>query len=740
MEKNSQAVIPDNIIVVEGDGLNPVPTPEAGDAGKVLGVLNSSGDIGWVEDQGGTLTQVQSDWAENDSSKVSYIDNKPDLSVYATTSAVNTALAGKQDTISDLSEIRAGAAKGDTAVQPATLESYATTSAMNTALAGKQDTISDLSDIRSGAAAGATAVQPSALESYATTSAMNTALAGKQDVINDLATIRSGAALGATAAQPSDLPSSEELVPSASSGDSGKVLTVDAQGNPSWQTPSSVTVDQTYNASSTNAQSGTAVAGAIAGVKQVPASTSSDQNKVLTVNSSGNAVWQNAQTTTYTAGTGVKIDNNEISADLEVVQPCLTFGSDFKFDGATKYSATLSNNTRVSVPYNTACKFTLPGNLPSTVQTGVNGGTLRLQVVDSNGTVVQTLMTQFYSMGFMNIPIPQTFYKDVDIPAISVNNSYLRWQWITTAAIELTISNFDSTAYCFYVPYTGTLALTYPLPASTSADANKVLTVDSNGAAGWQTPASVTVDQTYSASSTNAQSGVAVAQAIASIPSSSYTAGDGIDITSGEISVDFTEVQSALGFSSDFMFENPTQYTSTLDERSVVIPTDMATKFTLPGTLQSLPAVTSDMYLYLQVGSGSTWTTIKSGNCPFQTTVPADFYTNVNIPAGMNGKYIRWLCTYLDDVEFETEQLRIFDFDTTANCFTVPGTGTLALTDPIPFSAQEDSGKVLKVNAFGHAEWGTDGFTTTAGITDIQVVNALPASPVATVLYLLPET
>ena len=740
MEKNSQAVIPDNIIVVEGDGLNPVPTPEAGDAGKVLGVLNSSGDIGWVEDQGGTLTQVQSDWAENDSSKVSYIDNKPDLSVYATTSAVNTALAGKQDTISDLSEIRAGAAKGDTAVQPATLESYATTSAMNTALAGKQDTISDLSDIRSGAAAGATAVQPSALESYATTSAMNTALAGKQDVINDLATIRSGAALGATAAQPSDLPSSDELVPSASSGDSGKVLTVDAQGNPSWQTPSSVTVDQTYNASSTNAQSGTAVAGAIAGVKQVPASTSSDQNKVLTVNSSGNAVWQIAQTTTYTAGTGVKIDNNEISADLEVVQPCLTFGSDFKFDGATKYSATLSNNTRVSVPYNTACKFTLPGNLPSTVQTGVNGGTLRLQVVDSNGTVVQTLMTQFYSMGFMNIPIPQTFYKDVDIPAISVNNSYLRWQWITTAAIELTISNFDSTAYCFYVPYTGTLALTYPLPASTSSDANKVLTVDSNGAAGWQTPASVTVDQTYSASSTNAQSGVAVAQAIASIPSSSYTAGDGIDITSGEISVDFTEVQSALGFSSDFMFENPTQYTSTLDERSVVIPTDMATKFTLPGTLQSLPAVTSDMYLYLQVGSGSTWTTIKSGNCPFQTTVPADFYTNVNIPAGMNGKYIRWLCTYLDDVEFETEQLRIFDFDTTANCFTVPGTGTLALTDPIPFSAQEDSGKVLKVNAFGHAEWGTDGFTTTAGITDIQVVNALPASPVATVLYLLPET
>jgi hypothetical protein len=43
------------------------------------------------------------------------------------------------------------------------------------ALAGKQDTISDLSSIRSGAAAGATAVQPAALE---------TALAQKQDALS----------------------------------------------------------------------------------------------------------------------------------------------------------------------------------------------------------------------------------------------------------------------------------------------------------------------------------------------------------------------------------------------------------------------------------------------------------------------------------------------------------------------------------------------------------------------------
>ena len=80
------------------------------------------------------------------------------------------------------------------------------------------------------------------LSVYATTSAMETALAGKQAVIQDLDTIRAGAAAGATAAQPSDLPSSDELVPSASSGDAGKVLTVDNQGNPGWVTPSAGTV------------------------------------------------------------------------------------------------------------------------------------------------------------------------------------------------------------------------------------------------------------------------------------------------------------------------------------------------------------------------------------------------------------------------------------------------------------------------------------------------------------------
>ena len=180
--------------------------------------------------------QEQADWNESDTTAVDYIKNKPDLSVYATTQAMNTALAGKQDTISDLATIRSGAALGATATQPSDLAAglatkqdtltaganitiqnnvisataepqqqadwaetdtssvqyiqhkpdlsvYATGSELTAGLATKQDVISDLATIRSGAAAGATAVQPADLAPYATTSDMTTALASKQDTL-----------------------------------------------------------------------------------------------------------------------------------------------------------------------------------------------------------------------------------------------------------------------------------------------------------------------------------------------------------------------------------------------------------------------------------------------------------------------------------------------------------------------------------------------------------------------------
>lgn len=80
------------------------------------------------------------------------------------------------------------------------------------------------------------------------------------------------------------------------------------------------TVDQQYNASSANAQSGTAVAGAIAGVKQVPASTSADADKVLTVNSEGVPGWATAQGggggSSVEAGAGLVKSGDTLSVDF----------------------------------------------------------------------------------------------------------------------------------------------------------------------------------------------------------------------------------------------------------------------------------------------------------------------------------------------------------------------------------------------------------------------------------------
>ena len=77
----------------------------------------------------------------------------------------------------------------------------------------------------------------------------------------------------------------------------------------------------------------------------------------------------------------------------------------------------------------------------------------------------------------------------------------------------------------------------------------------------------------------------------------------------------------------------------------------------------------------------------------------------------------------------------------------------------VPTSTSADETKVLTVNASGNPVWATAqggttytagnmislandtvAVSTTAGITDIQLVNALPASPVSTVLYLIPQT
>jgi hypothetical protein len=151
-----------NALPLTGAWVNPmqdVANIKKVSAEELNGLINSSDNGLYYANLGGTtpaLVQVYRDGAkayqwliEPHTGKIYVRDYNTQAATPAWSELVD-AYADKQDTISDLSTIRSGAAAGATAVQPAT---------MNTALAAKQDTISDLSTIRSGAAAGATAYQ-----------------------------------------------------------------------------------------------------------------------------------------------------------------------------------------------------------------------------------------------------------------------------------------------------------------------------------------------------------------------------------------------------------------------------------------------------------------------------------------------------------------------------------------------------------------------------------------------------
>lgn len=95
---------------------------------------------------------LQSEITANNPLSSDLVDDTNATHKFVSASEKNT-WNSKQDTISDLSTIRSGASAGATAVQPAALNDYATTTAMNTALGGKQDALSQaqMAAVNSGA-------------------------------------------------------------------------------------------------------------------------------------------------------------------------------------------------------------------------------------------------------------------------------------------------------------------------------------------------------------------------------------------------------------------------------------------------------------------------------------------------------------------------------------------------------------------------------------------------------------
>ena len=112
-------------------------------------------------------------------------------------SDIRTAISGKQDTISDLSTIRSGAAAGATAVQPASISDMETQTHAAQTYQPKGNYLTSESD---PTVSSAISTHNSSTSAH---SDIRTALANKQPIISDLATIRTGATLGATAVQSS---------------------------------------------------------------------------------------------------------------------------------------------------------------------------------------------------------------------------------------------------------------------------------------------------------------------------------------------------------------------------------------------------------------------------------------------------------------------------------------------------------------------------------------------------------
>lgn len=351
-----------------------VPSTTSSDEGKVLGVTNSTGSLGWVAQ---TPAQVNADWNAA-SGSVAEILNKPSIptvndstvTVKIGSTAVDT-FTTNQSSASDivipeatdsvagamtstdkrkLNGIESGAqanvkpdwnAASGTAAEilnkptiPTVDQTYdgtSTNAQSGTAVASAISGLSfdevpavtssdDGKVLKASYSGGAGSYswdtdsgETNVIEAI-TVNSESTTISSK--TVNIPAATASTSGVGGTSGvmTPSDKEKLDGLVSNvksdwnAASGSAAEIL----------NKPTIPSVDQNYDSSSTNAQSGTAVASAISGIADVPPVGSGDDGKVLKASYSGGAgsySWQpesGGGGTTYTAGDGIDISAQDV--------------------------------------------------------------------------------------------------------------------------------------------------------------------------------------------------------------------------------------------------------------------------------------------------------------------------------------------------------------------------------------------------------------------------------------------
>jgi hypothetical protein len=286
--------------------------------------------------------------------------------------------------------------------------------------------------------------------------------------------------------------------------------TSDLQNDSGFITSSSLpTVDQTYDATSANAQSGTAVAGAIAGVKQVPASTSADADKVLTVSSEGVPGWAPAQGggSTVEAGEGLIKSDDTLSVNI-VHDSLLQIGSTILgYANNGVYPVQTSNLASAYFIRTENDSFSMEwsmSNIPSKAY---------LYIADAANLESASNALKYNDAGFSfditdngdqtisihpsNILLPKAFSRNTATTADGKGS----WSNLARSQSLYIMFGFKYNYHYFtfaanntnnlkYLATDNRLGCTNPIPASTAADATKVLTVDSSGVPGWAQAAS----------------------------------------------------------------------------------------------------------------------------------------------------------------------------------------------------------------------------------------------------------